>query len=147
MIPTTLCAEEPKDLKVIATLTDWGGRIEHKKEDSGIVIRSAEELFANSKKDPTSKKDPATPKAMEAELAKFLKVDSIDWDKQMIVAVNGHKVGSGSIKFESLKTQDKVLTVTWKLEERPALGFSIPAGLVLAERFDGEVKFVQAMKK
>lgn len=146
MNPMTLRADEPRELKIIASLDKWSGLIQYKKEDSGVVIRNAQELVAQSSK-PDSAMDPAVQKAMESELAKLLKVPGINWSKQMVLAVNGHQTGFGSIKFDSLKVDGKILTVTWRQEERPALGFSVPTGLVLVERFEGEVKFVPLVKK
>jgi hypothetical protein len=146
MIPNMLRAQESKDLKIFASLDNLAGPIRLKKEDSGVVIRNSQELVAHSSK-PGSAKDPAVQKKMESELAKLLKVDGIDWTKQMILAVNGHQAGYALIKFDSLKIEGKILTVTWKQEERPALGISVPSGLVLVERFEGEVKFVPFAKK
>jgi len=146
MIPNTLRAQESKDLKIIASLDNWTVPIRLKKEDSGVVIRNAEELVAHSSK-PGSAKDPVAQKKMESELWKLLKVDGIDWSKQMILVVTGHRAGYALIKFDSLKIEGKILTVTWKQEERPTLGSTVPSGLVIVERFDGEVKFVPFAKK
>src|SRR5262249_1930181 len=116
-----------------------------KKQDRGVVIRSAEELVAHSGK-PDSAKDAAVQKALEAELAKFLNVESIDWKKQMVLAVQGHPSNgeSGSIKFELPKIEGKVLVVFWKQEHSvtraPYQG--PPMGFALVERFEGEVNFI-----
>ena len=82
-------------------------------------------------------------------MAKLLKVEKIDWTKEMILAVNGNRSGdgSGTIKFRSLKIKDKVLHVAWQQENRPSLGIVAPRGMVLVERFDGEVKFAPFVKK
>src|SRR5262245_1580166 len=90
MVPLAIRADEPKEMKIVAR----GSATEPylvglKKTDSGVVIRSAEELVAHSGK-PDSAKDPTAQKAMEAELAKFLMVERIDWSKQMVLAVQGH---------------------------------------------------------
>ena len=89
-LPFALRAEEPKTPEVVAgngTSSPYLVKLKH--PDTGVVIRSAEELVAHSAK-PESAKDPAVQKATEAELAKFLKVESIDWSKQMVLAVQSH---------------------------------------------------------
>jgi hypothetical protein len=137
-------AEDAKELKPIATAKDLYSRsasigsFQLKRE--GVVIRSAEELVALTGK-AKSAKDPAVQKEMEAELAKLLKVDAIDWNKQIVLGV----IGEG---FDSLNTDGKVLTATFVPFKEPAPARSIPRTpkvLVLIERFGGDVKFV--MKK
>src|SRR5262249_19775499 len=110
MVPLALRAEEPKELKIIASASATDPYLVRlKNQDRGVVIRSAEELVAHSGK-PDSAKDAAVQKALEAELAKFLNVESIDWKKQMVLAVQGHPSNgdSGSIKFELPKIEGKV---------------------------------------
>src|SRR5215470_14063135 len=81
VLPLALRAEEPAAPKVIASASDSGPLlVKLEKDDSGVVLHSAEELAAHSSK-PESAKDPAARKAAEAELARRLKVESIDWDK------------------------------------------------------------------
>jgi hypothetical protein len=151
MIPMTLRADEPKELKIIASASDPDPLLVRlKQEDSGVVIRSAQELVAHSSK-ADSAKDPAIQKAMESELAKRLKVESIDWSKQMVLAVQGHPTRGeyGTIKFGSPKIEGKVLTVQWKQENRVALTTAVgpPTGFALVERSEGDVKFVPPAKK
>ena len=149
--PLTLRAEEPKEPKIIARASDSDPYLVRlKKDDNGVVIRSAEDLVAHSTK-PDAAKDPAVQKAMEAELAKFLNVEGIDWNKQMVLAVQGRptKGEQGIIKFGSLKVEGMALVVPWKQENRgtraPYQG--PPVGLALVERLGGEVKFVSLAKK
>ena len=106
------------------------------------MIRSAEELVAHSGK-PKSAKDAAVQKAMEAELTKLLEVERIDWSKQMVLAVRGEPgTRADRVHFDSLKVEGKVLTVAWKVKQRPPhAGLGTPIALILVERFDGEVKF------
>src|ERR1017187_1479854 len=148
LILATVRAGEANDLKIIASFGESYSPIQLKKEDSGVVIHSPQELVAHSTK-PDAAKDAEVQKKMESEVAKLLKVESIDWTKQMILAVHGHSSGdgSGSIKFRSLKVKDKILHVTWQQEGRPSLGFVTPRGMALVERFDGEVKFAPVVKK
>src|SRR5262245_10624282 len=144
--PVPLRAGEPKEVKIIASASEADPLlVQLKKDDSGVVIRSAQELVALSKK-ADSAKDAAVQKAMEAELAKLLKVQSIDWSKHMILAVQGRPTKGewGTIKFGSLKIEGMALSVPWKQENRatraPYQG--PPTGFCLVERFDGDVKFV-----
>lgn len=108
----------------------------------GIVIRSAEELVAHSTK-PDAAKDPAVQKEMAAELAELLEVDGIDWKKQMVIAVRGRPgTKADRVHFDALTVEGKVLTVAWKVKQRPPhAGLGTPVALILVERFDGEVKF------
>jgi hypothetical protein len=80
---------------------------------------------------------------MEAELAKLLEVDAIDWRKQMVLAVRGEPgTKADRVHFDSLKVEGKVLTVAWKVKQRPPhAGTGTPIALILVDRFDGEVKF------
>src|SRR5436190_15432258 len=78
---------------------------------TGVVIRSAEDLVALSRK-AESKKDPAVQKEMEAELAKILKVEAIDWRKHVVLGV----IAEG---FDSLKTDGKILTATYVPYKEP----------------------------
>jgi sulfatase modifying factor 1 len=146
LVPLTLRAEEPKELKIIASASEANpSLIRLKKDDSGVVIRSAQELVALSSK-PDSAKDPEVQKARVSELAKRLKVDDIDWNKQMVLAVQGHATRGefGTIKLDSPTIEGKVLTVHWKQENRvtraPFQG--PPTGFALVERFVGDVKFL-----
>jgi hypothetical protein len=130
---------EDKDVKIIANATDNErtsrmGPIYLRRD--GVVIRNAEELVALSSK-PKVAKDAAVQKQMEAELAKLLKVDAIDWNKQMVV-------GLITEKLESLKTDGKVVTATYVPFKEPG-GRAVsptPKVLLLTDRFEGEVKFV-----
>jgi hypothetical protein len=75
-------------------------------------------------------------KEMEAELAKLLKVNAIDWSKQMVL-------GAIATRLVSLKTDGKVVTATFIPYQEP-LARRIPPTpkfLVLIERFEGEVRF------
>ena len=105
-----------------------------------MVIRSAKDLVTMS-----AKPDAALPKELEAELAKTLNVDAIDWNKQMVLAVRG-TAGTklDRIQVNSLKAEGKTLTVTWKAKQRPPhAGPGFPVALILVDRFDGDVKFVE----
>src|SRR5271170_4956737 len=81
-----LRAEDARELKIFASAQDSprAANIGPVQLDSygGVVIRSAEELVALSSR-PAAAKDPAVQKELEAELAKLLEMDAIDWSKQM----------------------------------------------------------------
>src|SRR4051812_15327722 len=59
-----------------------------------------------------------------AELAKRLKVDSIDWKKQMVITISGgsRPTGGYSVEAKSLEVKDGKLIVHWKL--------NVPTGIV-----------------
>jgi sulfatase modifying factor 1 len=146
VVPMALRAEEPKGLTITASASASNPlMVRLKKDDSGVVIRSARDLVAHSSK-PDSAKDPAVQKAMESELAKFLNVETIDWGKQMVLAVRGHPTNGelGVIKFDPPKSEGKVLLIFWKQEHHvtraPHQG--PPTGFALVERFEGEVTFL-----
>lgn len=116
----------------------------HAKAGSGVakgpvVIRSAEQLGKLRNADP----DKAT-----ADVAKMLKVDAIDWKKQMLIVIAGgtQRTGGYSVEAKSLEVKDGKLVVHWKLNT-PAPGsfvtqaFTNPAQTILVDRFEGDVMF------
>ena len=146
--PTSLLAEPIRDLPIIAAAQDSSraatiGPVQLD-EPGTAVIRSAEELVALTNK-PKSAKDVDVQKEMVAELAKVLQVEEIDWSKQMAIAVRGEPgTKADKVHFDSLKVEGKVLTVSWKVKQRPPhAGLGTPIAVILIERFDGEVKFGQ----
>lgn len=103
------------------------------------VVRSAKEL---------AERAGSTPEEATANLAKALKVEKIDWDKQMVVVISGgvQRTGGYSVALQGLDVKDKTLTVRWKLNTpRPGgivtQALTHPALTVLVDRFDGEVRF------
>lgn len=100
------------------------------------MVRSDEELKQHLKKDLAS-------------LAKLLKVDTVDFKKQMIVHVSAgastpsdHQV---QIARAEKDDQGKTMTVYWKVvkPQGAIANAGADAGeLVLLERFEGTVKFV-----
>src|SRR5262249_43835574 len=126
-LPTAL-ADDVRELKPIATTKDRERSASigpFLLKTDGVVIRSAEELVATTEK-AKSAKDPAVQKEMEGELARLLKVERIDWGKEMALGV----IGEG---IESMKTDGKVLTVTFVPFKEPGpRGFpATPKVLVL----------------
>jgi hypothetical protein len=110
------------------------------------VIRSADELakflgMAGKGKEATG------------QLARQLKVDEIDWKKQMVVVVTAgvQRTGGYSVEVTNLEVKDKTLSVRWKLNSPRPGGFVIqvlthPGQAVLVERFDGKLNFLPAAK-
>src|SRR5262245_54623772 len=117
-----------------------------KREGLKLVLKTAADLVAAT---PFSKLDApqqVVEKMATAELAKTLKVDTIDWTKQMLIVVTAGVKPSGgySVEITSLKVADKTLTVASKIN--PPKGFATqafthPGQVVLVPRFEGEVKF------
>jgi hypothetical protein len=146
VLQVPLRAEDASEVKIIASAQDSPraasiGPVQLHAYGS-VVLRSAEELVAHSSK-ATSAKDPGVQKEVEAELAKLLDVDAIDWSQQMVLAVRGEPgTKADRVHFDSLKVEGKVLTVAWKVRQRPPhAGPGTPIALILVARFDGEVKF------
>jgi hypothetical protein len=88
------------------------------------------------------------------QLAKQLKVDRIDWKKQMVVIVSGgmQRTGGYRVELTGLKVADDVLTVHWKLQgPRPGQAVTQavthPALMLLVARYDDEIRFDPANPK
>lgn len=86
------------------------------------------------------------------QLKKSLKVDALDWAKQMLVVVTGGAQRTGGFRVEvtAVAVKDNVLTVRWKLHSpKPTdivtMAFTHPAETILIERFDGKVVFDPAL--
>jgi hypothetical protein len=146
ILPALLRADDTRELKIIASAHDSPREASigpvHLNSYGGVVIRSAEELVAFSSK-PESAKDLTVQKEIEAELVKLLEMNAIDWSKQMVLAVRGEPgTRADRVHFDSLKVEGKILTVAWKVKQRPPhAGPGTPIALILVDRFDGEVKF------
>jgi hypothetical protein len=84
-------------------------------------------------------------RAASALMAKRLNVQSIDWDKQMLICVAaGLKTTEGDrLAITRVAVKDKELIVTYRLlaPEGGATGFGYPAQTALVERFNGVVRF------
>jgi hypothetical protein len=117
-----------------------------------LVIRSAADLVTNTPFKDRDAPKAAVEKAATAELAKALKVKTIDWSKQMLVVVTAGTKGSGGYRLEitGLKLKDKVLTVSWKLEApkgAATAALTHPAKVALVPRHAGKVAFDPPAKK
>lgn len=139
--------------QVIAKVTTVGenkaniGPIYFDGKDKQSTIRSAEELAARGQ-DPGQAKDAAVQKQAQADLAQLLKVKDIDWNKHMVIAIDGgtNRV-EHEVEFVSLQVEDKTLTVTWKLNNRGRFILTRSKAVALLERWDGPVKFKTAEPK
>jgi formylglycine-generating enzyme required for sulfatase activity len=144
--PPAAGPKESKEPKLIATASAPRPTLVHlKKDDTGVAIRSPEELVAHSDK-PDAAKDPAVQKAAVAELIKLLKVEGIDWDKQMVLAVRGHP-GPGELSvivFDPPVAAGAELLVGWRQDGRAARAVyrDQPTGFALVDRFEGQVRFL-----
>src|SRR5215475_12363448 len=141
IFPAPLGAEDVKDLKPGAKIVMAHGPLAYKPQ-LHLVIRSAEELVAESSK-PLKSKDREVQQEMSSALAKLFKVDTIDWDKQMVVGImtGGGRGDAGKLAFVSFLLQGKSLTVHYTGPAYPDHDCASNCGLALIPRFDGEVKF------
>jgi hypothetical protein len=113
-----------------------------------IVIRTADEAAVALGAAPDKARDEATRREATSRFAKDLKVDGIDWTKQMVVVVAAGRKNTGgfSVEFTGLEIKNKTLTVKWKLHT-PQPGGTVtqvithPGTAALVGRFDGDVKF------
>jgi hypothetical protein len=108
-----------------------------------LVVRSAEELVANSSK-PLKAKDREVQREMSSALAKLFQVDAIDWDKQMVVGImtGGGRGDAGNLAFGSFLLRGKSLTVHYTGPAFPDHTCASNSALALIARCDGEVQFV-----
>jgi hypothetical protein len=117
-----------------------------KDEPHQLVIRSAEDLAKAA--GLNKPEDEKAQKQATATVAKALKMEDIDWKKQMVLVVSGGMKRSGGFKIEISKIDvaDNVLTVHWKLitpGPRSPVTATIthPAQTIVVERFEGKVAF------
>lgn len=112
-----------------------------------LVVRSADEfakLLRPGNDAPTVLRD----------LLKAMKLDSIDWSRQMLVVVTGGAQKSGGYRLEitGVAVKGDVMTVRWKLHSpRPTdivtMAFTHPAETVLVPSHAGTVVFDPPLKK
>ncbi|MBI2809109.1 MAG: protease complex subunit PrcB family protein [Planctomycetes bacterium] len=104
-----------------------------------VVIRTAAQL---------AKLRGADADKASADVARLLKVQSIDWKKQMLIVIAGgvQRTGGYSVEAKSLEVKAGKLIVHWKLKT-PAPGAFVtqaltnPALTILVDRFEGDVVF------
>lgn len=115
-----------------------------------LVIRNAEELAAISWKGQEAKdkakaqKDPVLQKEVQDLLTKALKIEKIDWEKQMVLVVSdklAYRVPS-KWEFAPLNVNGDTLTVIVNgTEKKDYVGSGSPWAVALVERFNGKVEF------
>ena len=113
-----------------------------------LVIRSVEELVAISSKGreaqelAAAKKDGALQEEVEQLLLTSLKLQGIDWEKQMVVAVLGTRAWRAppKWKFLSLKTDGNKLIVEITADHGE-FGCGVSWAVAVVDRFDGEIEF------
>jgi hypothetical protein len=83
-----------------------------------------------------------------ARLVQQLKVEKIDWTRQMVLIISGgtQRTGGYRVELTGLKVKDDVLTVHWRLfGPRPGQtvtqALSHPALTLLVQRYDDEIRF------
>jgi hypothetical protein len=142
VLPAPLGAEEAKDLKPGARIVMAPGPLAYKPR-LRLVIRSAEEFVAHSSR-PRKSRDRAVQQEMSAALAKLFKVDAIDWDRQMVVAImtGGGRGDAGNLAFVSFLVRGQSLTVHYTGPAFPGHTCASNTGLALIPRLDGKVQFV-----
>jgi hypothetical protein len=108
-----------------------------------LIIRNAKELAAHC--DPTRANDMGFQNKCQKELADILKVSSIDWEKQMVVAVkwNGRDQRGPlpPVFFTKLEREKDKLVVHWTLKGEQGDWIPRPLGVALIEKFEGPVSF------
>ena len=141
-LPVPLGAEDVKDLKPGAKIVMAHGPLAYKPR-LHLVIRSAEELVANSN-EPLKSKDRDVQHEMSSALAKIFEVDAIDWDNQMVVGImaGGGRGDAGKLSFVSFLIDGNTLTVHYTGPAYPDHVCASNSGLALVARFDGDVKFL-----
>jgi hypothetical protein len=145
-------AEERKALKVFARAAFHDdvmhiGPISFDRTDQHLLLRSAEDLAASTRKAKATKgldfqKGAAFQKATQDQLVKLLGVKSINWDRQMVIAVSGGRIRHKSeVEFLSFVVRANTLTVKWRRKDLAPGFVTTPRGIALVERFEGPVRF------
>ncbi len=143
-----------KELKILAK-GYWGGagvRPDGPRQGHTFLVRSPEELPNHP---PWNNLD-AIPQVVQkqalAALTRALKVDKIDWAKQMVVVVTAGVKPTGGWKVEITKVTAGDKTVTVNYTVTPPSGFATqafthPGQVALVEHADGTPKFVMTPGK
>jgi hypothetical protein len=117
------------------------------KKGEQTLIRKPAELASRPPWNRSDAPAAAVERTAVAAVAKALKVDAIDWDKQMLVLVTAGRRNSGGwrVNVESVEVADKTIKVRYSVT--PPKGFAIqaithPGQVALVERAEGTPKFV-----
>jgi hypothetical protein len=117
------------------------------------VIRSEQELIDRRLRAPEHVLEEMRKKAL-AQYTKALRVDEIDFSRQMIVGVSGGVQESG-VRVEVLRAEvnpkGTTMTIHWSLQPALAGGkeseIAHPAEVLLLDQFEGEVQFQEEPTK
>jgi hypothetical protein len=144
-------ADDEKELKIFKAAPAVGklGDVSR-----GAVYRNAGDLMIAMGAPPAAVRDPANIERFGKMFAtRMFMTDDIDWKKQMIVLVAAPRKAAGyTIDVTKVTVKDKTATVHWKEKEVakgdvPTATATIPAKLVLVERFDGDIQFDPPLKE
>ncbi len=142
---------EPQEVKIVAqgSFVDSFHPISVRKAET-LVVRNVEELVAVSAqgrqaKDPAAaQKNPDIQKEVEKQLASALKVEKIDWEKQMVVVVStdsgADRRVNPKVELVSLKVDGKKLTLTLAQGGIHGSYGRCPGVVALVERHDGKAE-------
>jgi hypothetical protein len=140
--------KEAKTLKIVATAAWQYVKADPNGPRAGeqFIIRTAKELADRQPFNLLEAPAEAVEKMATATLAKALKVDTIDWTKQMLVVVTAGVKSTGGYRVEiaELHKGDGVVTVKWTLHTPKGVAtqaFTHPAQVALVNRVEGKVKF------
>ena len=113
-----------------------------KKDDGPKIYAKASSSFGKGGSNVIRIADEKT----TADLAKALKVEAIDWKKQMVIVVSGGErpTGGYTVETKPLEVKDGKLIVHWKINVPKGIVPQIvthPALTILVDRFAGDVVF------
>jgi hypothetical protein len=133
-------AAEPAG-KAVKVLAETAAPPVAPKDGKPLVIRNAKELMQ-------AQGGKGDEEAATAALAKALKVDGIDWNKQMVLVLSGgqRRTGGYSVQVKGIEVKGDTLTVRWEVKGPPPGSFvtqalTHPSKTLLVERFDGTIRF------
>jgi hypothetical protein len=117
------------------------------KKGEQAIFRKPSELASRPPWNRSDAPEPVIAKMATAAVAKALKVDSIDWERQMLVLVTAgvRRTGGWRVNIESVEVAGKTITVHYSVT--PPKGFATqalthPGQVALVERAEGTPKFV-----
>lgn len=140
-----------KELKILARGT-WrhvSANPNGPKKGEQFVIRRLNELTAQAPWNRLDAPQPVLEKMAQDDVCKMLKVEKIDWTRQMLVVVTAGVKPTGGYRIDitSVQQGDKEVVIHWSVT--PPKGFATqafthPALIALVERGEGTPRFVQA---
>ncbi len=145
---------EKRDSSTTSTTSNVVGEGKEGKADGVKVHAQAATKLGATSGVVRSADDLAKLNVKAEDVARALKVDKIDFSKQMLIVISGgsRPTGGYGVIFKSTEVKDKTLVVHWQLKS-PGKGdfvtqaFTHPMLVVLTDRFVGEVTFDPAPPK